>query len=135
MFVLINSPQLDTDYTPIGFVEAGMSVLEAMADTPTVGRPPTRRVPITITEIHLATTQERIVLRQAEKTPLAGNGTALLAAMFIIACAAFLAAHRSPPSHDRLDKQRIKSLAMLDRPVHVLRRVGGARRNRATVRV
>ena len=110
-FVLADSQQLDSDYTTIGFVEAGMKVVEAMAGTPTVGdhQP---EVPITITGVHVATPQERILLRQAEKSALSGNGTATLAAVFIIACAAFVAALASA-FHDRLTKQRMKSLAML----------------------
>ena len=112
MFVLTRSPQLDADYTPIGFIEAGMSILEAMADTPTVGDHQPAEA-ITITEIHLASLQERAFLRQAEAdaaTP--DNGTSLLAGIFIIACAAFLAALISA-FQDRLGKQRTRSLALL----------------------
>lgn len=112
MFVLTTSPQLDTDYTSIGFVEAGMSILEAMADTPTVGDHQPAEA-ITITEIHISSIQERALLRQAEAdaaTP--DSGTALLAGVFIIACAAFLAALISA-FQDRLGKQRSKSLALL----------------------
>ena len=111
MFVLTDSPQLDTDYSTVGFVEAGLSVVEGIAETPTVGdhQP---EVPIIITGVHVATKQERILLREAEKTALATDGTAVLAAVFIIACTAFLAAIASS-FHDRLNKQRIKSLALL----------------------
>ena len=112
MFVLTRSPQLDTDYTSIGFVEAGLSILGAMADTPTVGDHQPAEA-ITITEIHIASLQERAFLRQAEAdaaTP--DNGTSLLAGIFIIACAAFLAALISA-FQDRLGKQRSKSLALM----------------------
>ncbi len=111
MFVLTNSPHLDTEYSTVGVVEAGMSVVEGIAETPTIGdhQP---QVPITLTGIHMATQQERVKLRQAEQTALATDGTAVLAAIFIIACAAFLAAIASS-FHDRLNKQRIKSLAIL----------------------
>jgi cyclophilin family peptidyl-prolyl cis-trans isomerase len=111
MFVLVDSPQLDTDYSTVGFVEAGMKVIESIADTPSVGdhQP---EVPITVTGVHVATTQERILLRQAEQTALATDGTAVLAAIFIIACALFIAALASA-FHDRLTKQRMKSLAIL----------------------
>ena len=112
MFVLTTSPQLDTDYTSIGFVEAGMSILQAIADTPTVGdhRPAEA---IKITEIHIASIPERALLRQAEADAAAPDtATALLAGIFIIACAAFLAALISA-FQDRLGKQRSKSLALL----------------------
>jgi cyclophilin family peptidyl-prolyl cis-trans isomerase len=111
MFVLTDSPQLDTDYSTVGFVEAGLSVVEGIAETPAVGdhQP---EVPITITGVHVATEQERILLREAEKTAMASDGTAVLAAVFIIASTAFLAAIASS-FHDRLNKQRIKSLALL----------------------
>ena len=111
MFVLVSSPQLNTDYTSIGFVEAGMSVVQKIAQTPTVGdHQPT--TPITITEIHFATPQERALLRQAEKTPAPDQGTALLAAVFILAFAAFVAAGISA-FRDRLGKQWIKSLWLM----------------------
>jgi len=111
MFVLINSPQLDTDYTSIGFVEAGMSVVEKIAETPTVGdHVPTKA--ITVGEIHFATPQERALLRQAEATPVPGQGTALLAAVFILAFAAFVAAGISA-FRDRLSKQWRKSLWLM----------------------
>jgi cyclophilin family peptidyl-prolyl cis-trans isomerase len=111
MFVLTDSPQLDTDYSTVGVVEAGLSVVEGIAETPSIGdhQP---EVPITITGVHVATEQERILLREAEKTALKTDGTAVLAAVFIIACAAFMAAIASS-FHDRLNKQRIKSLAVL----------------------
>jgi cyclophilin family peptidyl-prolyl cis-trans isomerase len=112
MFVLTRSPQLDTDYTSIGFVEAGMSILEAMADTPTVGDHQPAEA-ITITEMHIASFQERATLRQAEADAASpDNGTSLLAGVFIIACAAFLAALISA-FQDRLGKQRSRSLALL----------------------
>ncbi len=111
MFVLVTSPQLDADYTSIGFVEAGMSVVQKIAATPTAGdHQPTK--PITITEIHFATPQERALLRQAEKTPAPGQGTALLAAVFILAFAAFVAAGISA-FRDRLNKQWTKSLWLM----------------------
>lgn len=111
MFVLVTSPQLDTDYTSIGFVEAGMGVLEKIAEIPTTGdHQPTEAV--TISEIHFATAQERALLRQAEQTPAPDNGTALLAAVFILAFAAFVAAGISA-FRDRLNKQWIKSLWLL----------------------
>ncbi len=112
VIVLVTSPQLDPDYTSIGFVEAGMSVVTAIADTPTSGdRQPAE--PITISEIHLASPQERAVLRQAEATAAADDdGTSLLAAIFIVACAAFVAAVISS-FQDRLGKQRTMSLALM----------------------
>jgi cyclophilin family peptidyl-prolyl cis-trans isomerase len=111
MFVLVTSHQLDTDYTSIGFVEAGMSLVEKIADTPTVGdHQPTK--PITITEIHFATPQERALLRQAEQAPAPDQGTALLAAVFILAFAAFVAAGISA-FRDRLNKQWVKSLWLM----------------------
>ena len=112
MFVLTRSPQLDTDYTSIGFVEAGMSILEAMADTPTVGDHQPAEA-IKITEIHIASFKERVSLRQAEVDAAAqDNGTSRLAGIFIIACAAFLGALISA-FQDRLGKQRSRSLALL----------------------
>jgi len=111
MFVLVNSPQLDTDYTSIGFVEAGMSVVEKMAESPTTGdHQPTE--PITISEIHFASAQERAALRQAEQTPQPGDGTSLLAAVFILAFAAFVAAGISA-FRDRLSKQWMTSLWLM----------------------
>ncbi|MEY2580377.1 MAG: peptidyl-prolyl cis-trans isomerase [Ilumatobacteraceae bacterium] len=112
MFVLVKSPQLDTDYTPIGFVEAGKSVLKEIAATPTVGdqQPSTS---ITLSNIHIATREERARLRQAEVTTTSdGSGTPLLAAIFIIATAAFAAALIAS-FHDRLGNQRSKSLALV----------------------
>ena len=112
MFVLTRSPQLDTDYTSIGFVEAGMSILEAMADTPTVGDHQPAEA-ITIAEIHIASFKERASLRQAAADAATqDNGTSMLAGVFIIACAAFLAALISA-FQDRLGKQRSRSLALL----------------------
>lgn len=111
VIVLVNSPQLDPDYTSIGFVEAGLSVVKAIADTPTVGdRQPAE--PITISEIHVATPQERAVLRQAEVDAAEHDGTSLLAAIFIIACAAFVGAVISS-FQDSLGKQRTTSLALM----------------------
>ncbi len=111
MFVLVSSPQLDKDYTAIGFVEAGMSVVEKIAETPTAGdHAPTKS--ITISEIHFATPQERALLRQAEATPAPGQGTALLAAVFILAFAAFVAAGISA-FRDRLNTQWTKSLWLM----------------------
>jgi peptidyl-prolyl cis-trans isomerase A (cyclophilin A) len=111
MFVLVTSPQLDADYTSIGFVEAGMSVLEKIAAIPTTGdHQPTTAV--TISEIHYATPQERALLRQAEQTPAPDKGTALLAAVFILAFAAFVAAGISA-FRDRLDRQWVKSLWLM----------------------
>jgi cyclophilin family peptidyl-prolyl cis-trans isomerase len=111
MFALVKSTQLDADYTAIGFVEAGMSVIAAIAETPTVGdHVPTE--PITILEIHVASPTERAVMRQAEVTATDDDGTSVLAAVFILACAAFLAAVISA-FHDRLGKQRITSLILV----------------------
>lgn len=111
MFVLVTSHQLDPDYTSIGFVEAGMGVLQKMAATATVGdhQPST---PITITEIHFASPEERARLRQAEQTPASDNGTSLLAAIFILAFAAFIAAGISA-FRDRLQKQWVSSLWLM----------------------
>jgi cyclophilin family peptidyl-prolyl cis-trans isomerase len=112
MLVLVKSPQLDPDYTSIGFVEAGLSLLKGISATPTVGdHEPVQA--ITITEMHVASSQERTRLRQAEVTPSNDDdGTALLAAVFIIACAAFVAALISA-FRDRLGAQRVKSLSLL----------------------
>lgn len=111
-FVLVSSPQLDTDYTSIGFVESGTGILQKMAETPTIGdHQPTQA--ITISEIHIATPQERSLLREAEKSATSQDAsTSQLAAIFIIACAAFVAAMISA-FHDRLTKQRMTSLALL----------------------
>jgi cyclophilin family peptidyl-prolyl cis-trans isomerase len=112
MFVLRRSPQLDTDYTPIGFVEAGKDVLKEIATTPTVGdqQPATA---ITLSNIHIATREERARLRQADVTTTDdGSGTPLLAAIFIIACAAFAAAMIAS-YHERLGAQRAKSLSLV----------------------
>jgi cyclophilin family peptidyl-prolyl cis-trans isomerase len=111
MIVLVNSTQLDTDYTTIGFVEAGIGVAAAIADTPTVGDHQPSQA-ITISEIHVAAPQERTLLRQAEVTANDNGGTSQLAAIFIIACAAFVAAMISA-FHDRLSKPRMTSLALL----------------------
>lgn len=111
MFVLVTSHQLDPDYTSIGFVEAGMGVLMKMASTSTVGdHQPTTA--ITITEIHFASPEERAKLRQAEQTPASDNGTSLLAAIFILAFAAFIAAGISA-FRDRLQKQWVTSLWLM----------------------
>jgi peptidylprolyl isomerase len=112
MFVLVGSPQLNADYTPIGFVEAGMGVLREMANSGTIGDDHHPADALYVTEMHLASTKERIVLRSAEATPESDDGTALLAAVFIVACAAFVAAMISA-FHDRLGKQRVRSLALL----------------------
>ena len=112
MFVLVSSPQLDADYTSIGFVEAGMSVLQEIANSGTIGdhQP---AVPIVITEMHLATGEERALLRQEEAAANANDdGTSQLAAIFIVACAAFLAAVISA-FHDRLGRHRVRSLFLL----------------------
>jgi cyclophilin family peptidyl-prolyl cis-trans isomerase len=111
MFVLTKSPQLDADYTPIGFVESGKSVLKAIAATATVGdqQPST---PITLSNIHIATREERARLRQAEVTTTSDTATSLLAAVFIVASAAFAAALIAA-YHDRLGKQRAKSLSLI----------------------
>jgi peptidylprolyl isomerase len=111
VIVLVSSPQLDPDYTSIGFVEAGFSVVKGIAEAPTVGdRQPAE--PITISEIHLASLQERAVLRQAEVNAVSNEGTSLLAAIFIVACAAFMAAVISS-FQDRLGRQRSMSLALM----------------------
>lgn len=112
VFVVVKSPQLDPDYTSVGFVEAGMSVVKGISNTATEGdHSPTR--PITITEVHLATPKERALLRQAEVTTGSNDeATSLLAAVFIIACAAFVAAIISA-FYERLGKQRAKSLALI----------------------
>ncbi|HEY0519036.1 MAG TPA: peptidylprolyl isomerase [Ilumatobacteraceae bacterium] len=112
MLVLVKSPQLDADYTSIGFVEAGRSVLDQIASTPTVGdHQPTERM--RITEVHVASTKERTVLRQAEAAIAADDsGTAVLASVFILATAAFVAALISA-FHDRLGRQRVISLSLL----------------------
>ena len=112
VFVVVRSPQLDPDYTSIGFVEAGMSVVKAIANTPTVGDHQPAE-PITILEVHVATPKERAVLRQAEVTTGSNDeATSLLAAIFIVACAAFVAAIISA-FYERLGKQRAKSLALI----------------------
>ncbi|MBK5331478.1 MAG: peptidylprolyl isomerase [Ilumatobacteraceae bacterium] len=112
IFVVVKSPQLDPDYTSIGFVEGGMSIVKAITDTPTVGdHQPTE--PITITEVHIATPKERALLRQAEATTGSNDeATSLLAAIFIVACAAFVAAIISA-FYERIGKQRAQSLALI----------------------
>ena len=112
IFVVVKSPQLDPDYTSIGFVEGGMSIVKAITDTPTVGdHQPTE--PITITEVHIATPKERALLRQAEATTGSNDEeTSLLAAIFIVACAAFVAAIISA-FYERIGKQRARSLALI----------------------
>ena len=112
MFAIISSPQLDSDYTPIGFVEAGMDVVRAIANSGTIGDDHHPAEAITITEIHLASTQERLLLRSAEVSAESDEATALLAAVFIVACAAFVAALISA-FHDRLGKQRVRSLSLI----------------------
>jgi peptidylprolyl isomerase len=112
MFVLVGSPQLDADYTPIGFVETGMGVLREMANSGTIGDDHHPAEAMYVTEMHLASAKERMVLRSAEATAESDNGTALLAAVFIVACAAFVAAVISS-FHDRLGKQRVRSLSLL----------------------
>jgi cyclophilin family peptidyl-prolyl cis-trans isomerase len=112
IFVVVKSPQLDPDYTSIGFVEGGMSIVKAITDTPTVGdHQPTE--PITITDVHFATPKERALLRQAESTTGSNDEeTSLLAAIFIVACAAFVAAIISA-FYERIGKQRARSLALI----------------------
>lgn len=111
MFVLVSSPQLDTDYTMIGVVEAGMSVLQKMAKIPTAGdHQPTKA--ITISEIHFASPEERAKLRQAEVTPAPSEGTSLLAAVFILAFAAFIAAAISA-FRDKLRKPWVTSMWLM----------------------
>ncbi|MEP7203153.1 MAG: peptidylprolyl isomerase [Ilumatobacteraceae bacterium] len=111
MFALVKSTQLDPDYTSIGFVEAGMRLLADIAETPTTGdHVPTE--PITILEIHVASPTERALLRQSEVTSTDDDGTSVLAAIFILASAAFIAAVISA-FHDRLGRQRIKSLILV----------------------
>jgi cyclophilin family peptidyl-prolyl cis-trans isomerase len=112
IFLIEKSPQLDPDYTSIGFVEAGMSVVKAISDTPTVGDHKPAE-PITILEVHAATPKERALLRQAEVTTGSNDeATSLLAAVFIVACAAFVAAIISA-FYERIGKQRAKSLALI----------------------
>ncbi len=112
VIALVTSPQLDADYTPIGFVEAGMGVVQAISDTPTVGDHQPYE-PIRISEIHIADLQEKTLLRQADQSaPVVDEGTSLLAGIFIIACAAFLAALISS-YHDRLGTQRVMSLMLM----------------------
>ena len=112
MFVLVSSPQLNSDYTPLGFVEAGMSVVLAIANSGTIGDDHHPAKTIYVTDIHLASAKERALLRSEEATAESDDGTALLAAIFIVACAAFVAALISA-FHDRLGKQRVKSLSLL----------------------
>lgn len=112
MFVLVSSPQLDADYTPIGFVEAGMSVLQDIANSGTIGTDHHPAETITVTEVHFASPQERTLLREAEVTASDDSGTSQLAAIFVVACAAFVAALISA-FHDRLGKQRVTSLSLL----------------------
>jgi cyclophilin family peptidyl-prolyl cis-trans isomerase len=109
---LTDSSQLDSSYTSIGVLEAGAAVAEKLAATPTAAdqRP---LKPLTIQEIHIATPEERTLLRQAEKAANApDSSTSLLAAIFIIAAAAFVAAMISA-FHDRLSKQQMSSLALV----------------------
>lgn len=112
VFVVVKSPQLDPDYTSVGFVEAGMSVVRAIANAPTVGDHQPAE-PITILEVHMATPKERALLRQAEVTTGSNvEATSPLAAVFIVACAAFVAAIISA-FYEQLGKQRAKSLALI----------------------
>jgi cyclophilin family peptidyl-prolyl cis-trans isomerase len=112
VFLVVKSPQLDPDYTAVGFVEAGMSLVTAMTNAPTVGDHQPAK-PITILEVHMATPKERALLRQAEVTTGSNDeATSLLAAVFIVACAAFVAAIISA-FYERLGKQRAKSLALI----------------------
>ena len=112
IFVVMKSPQLDPDYTPIGFVEAGMGVVRAIASAATVGDHQPAK-PITITDVHMATPKERAVLRQAEVTTGSNDeATSVLAAIFIIACAAFVGAIISA-FYERIGKQRATSLALI----------------------
>jgi peptidylprolyl isomerase len=112
MFVLVTSPQLDGDYTSIGFVEAGMDVVRAIANSGTIGDDHHPAEAITITEIHLASQQERTLLREAEVTAASDDATSQLAAIFVVACAAFVGALISA-FHDRLGRQRVRSLSLL----------------------
>ena len=112
MLVLVSSPQLNSDYTPIGFVEAGMDIVRSIANSGTIGGDHHPAEAIYVTEVHLASEQERLVLRSAEAAAESDDGTALLAAIFTVACAAFVAAVISA-FHDRLGKQRVKSLSLL----------------------
>ena len=112
MFAIISSPQLNSDYTPIGFVEAGMDVVRAIANSGTIGDDHHPAEAITISEIHVASTRERELLRGAEVSAESDQGTALLAAVFIVACAAFVAALISA-FHDRLGKPRVRSLSLI----------------------
>ena len=112
MFVLVGSPQLNADYTPIGFVEAGMGVLQELANSGTIGDDHHPAEALYVTEMHLASAQERMALRSADSTAESDDGMALLAAVFILACAAFVAAVISA-FHDRLGKQRVRSLSLL----------------------
>jgi cyclophilin family peptidyl-prolyl cis-trans isomerase len=112
MFVIVSSPELDPDYTPIGFVEAGMDVVRAIANSGTIGSDQHPAETITITDVHMATTQERVVLRSAEIAAETDRGTALLAAVFILASASFVAAVISA-FHDRLGRRRVTSLSLL----------------------
>jgi cyclophilin family peptidyl-prolyl cis-trans isomerase len=111
-FVVVKSPQLDPDYTSIGFVEAGMGVVKAIANAATVGdHQPSQ--PISILEVHMATPKERALLRQAEVTTGSNDATtSLLAAVFIVACAAFVGAVISA-FYERIGKQRATSLALI----------------------
>jgi cyclophilin family peptidyl-prolyl cis-trans isomerase len=108
---LTNSLQLDSDYTAIGIVETGLSVATAIAQVPTVGdHQPSQR--IAITSLHVASPEEKARLRQAEQSTGTNDDTTILAAIFIIAAAAFLAAMISA-FHDRLSKQRVASLGLV----------------------
>ncbi|HEX3088035.1 MAG TPA: peptidylprolyl isomerase, partial [Ilumatobacteraceae bacterium] len=112
MFVIVSSPELDQDYTPIGFVEVGMDVVRAIANSGTIGSDQHPAETISITDVHMATNKERVVLRAAEISAETDHGTALLAAVFILASASFVAAVISA-FHDRLGRRRVTSLSML----------------------
>ena len=90
-----------------------MDVVRAIANSGTIGSDHHPAETISITEIHVATSQERALLRAAEISAAeSSDGTALLAAIFIVASAAFVAALISA-FHDRLGKQRATSLSLL----------------------
>ena len=112
MFLLVSSPQLDSEYTPIGFVEAGMSVLQDIANRGIIGTDHQPAENMYVTDVHVASAKERTLLRSEEAAAESDDGTALLAAIFIVASAAFVAALISA-FHDRLGKQRVKSLSLL----------------------
>ena len=119
------SPQLDPDYTSIGFVEAGMSVVDRIAETPTVGD---HRASSEPDHDHWnspgAPPGTGAVCAKPRSTTTDDDGTSVLAAVLHSRLRAF----RRPPSSRRSmivsDAQRIISLTLIVALLDVLRPCG-----------